>query len=48
VRVGEGMHQAAWSARAAARLVAWVLLETAAMRRVQAPNRTCTDFTSSL
>ncbi len=39
VRVGEGMHQAAWLARSVARLEALVPSETAAKRRVQAPNR---------
>ena len=32
---GEGMNRAAWSARSAVRLVAWLLIETAAMRCVQ-------------
>jgi len=38
---GEGMHQAAWSARSAYRLDAWTVSETAAMRRVQAPSHAC-------
>ena len=47
VRVGEGMHQAACSARSAARLVALLLIETDAMRRVQAPIRAYAYATSS-
>jgi hypothetical protein len=38
---GDGMHQAACSTRAVPRLVALVLHEAGAMRRVQATNREC-------
>jgi hypothetical protein len=48
VRVGEGLHQAACSARSAARLVALLLIETGTMRRVQAPNRACAHFRSTI
>jgi hypothetical protein len=48
VRVGEGMHQAACSARSSARLVALVLIETDAMRSVQAPIRACTNCRSTI
>jgi len=41
VLVGEGLNRAAGSARSAFRLVALMLIETAAMRCVQAPSREC-------
>ena len=45
---GEGMRQAAASARAACRLDAWMPTETTAMRRAQAPIRACLQPASSL
>ncbi len=48
VRVGEGLHQAAWSGRSTGRLVALLLIEPGEMRSVQAPNHACAHFTSSL
>jgi hypothetical protein len=48
VYVGEGTHQAVWSARSTVRPVALVLIETGTMRSVQAPGRACVHFTSGL
>ena len=45
---GDGLDHAAWLARSASRLVAWMSTEMAAMRRVQASIRACSDFASSL